>query len=316
MTAIGIDLGGTIIKIGLINNGQLIATDKIKAHSGIGLKPSLPAIENSIKNLLQHSPADLQHLEGIGIAFPGIVDSKQLKVLSTNKKYQDAESIDFGQWTQQRFGLPVMMENDARMALVGEWKYGAGKGIDNIVMVTLGTGVGGATLIEGKLLRGKHFQAGCLGGHFIIDLNGHECSCGNIGCVEAEASSWRVVELIHNHPSFASSSMANKKADFESLFECAEEGDELSISIREKCLEVWAAGVINLIHAYDPEMVIMGGGIMKSANAILPFIRGKVEKLAWTPWGKVVVVSSKIPDASALLGAYAMLANEKLQLTQ
>jgi len=313
MTVICLDLGGTIIKIGLIENGKIIASERINSQSVIGLKPSLPAIEKSVHNLLNQSDVVLQQIEGIGISFPGLVDTKEMKVLSTNKKYQDAEDINFKKWAQEKFDLPVFMENDARMALIGEWQYGAGKDVDNIVMITLGTGVGGATLINGKLLRGKHFQAGCLGGHFTVRVNGNQCTCGNIGCVEAEASSWRVSQIITNHPLYSSSSISDKKPDFESLFMCADDGDELSISIREECMEVWAAGIISQIHAYDPELIIMSGGVMKSADIILPFIREKINRLAWTPWGEVKIVASEVPDESSLLGAYALVSNKALQ---
>jgi glucokinase len=313
MVVIAVDFGGTIIKTGLIKDGRILAIDKINAQSVIGLKPSLPAIEKIIFSYMNQVGNDHEDLAGIGISFPGLVDSQKMKVLSTNKKYQDAEKIDFQDWSKGNFGLSVLMENDARMALMGEWQFGAGKGVDNIVMMTLGTGVGSATMINGKLLRGRHFQAGCLGGHFTVQINGNECTCGNIGCVEAEASTWRVEEMIKSHPLYQSSSMSKGKADFESLFQCADEGDELSISLRDHCLEVWSAGIINLIHAYDPELIIMSGGVMKSADFILPFIRKKVERFAWTPWGKVNLVASKVPDESSLLGVYALLSNPELQ---
>ena len=98
--------------------------------------------------------------------------------------------------------------------------------------------------------------------------------------------------------------------DFKSLFKFAAKGGELSKVVRDHCLEVWSAGVINQIHAYDPELIILGGGIMKSAEIIVPFIRDKVKEHAWTPWGEVKILESKIPNESALLGAY-YLANTK-----
>ena len=100
-----------------------------------------------------------------------------------------------------------------------------------------------------------------------------------------------------------------EELDFASLFKFADEGGELSLAVRDQCLEIWAAGVINQIHAYDPELVILGGGVMKSANVILPFIQNKVNKHAWTPWGNVKIIQSRIPNRSALLGAYYLVAN-------
>ena len=102
-----------------------------------------------------------------------------------------------------------------------------------------------------------------------MEINVHVVA---LGCVEAEASSWSLVDQLSNHSNLSSSKMANQEPNFESLFQCAAQGDELSLSLRNKCLEVWAAGVINLIHAYDPEILIMGGGVLKSADVIIPFM--------------------------------------------
>ncbi len=100
-----------------------------------------------------------------------------------------------------------------------------------------------------------------------------------------------------------------KPLDFKSLFNYAAKCDELSKIVRDHSLDVWTAGVINKIHAYDPELVILGGGVMKSADVIIPFIKNKVNKHAWTPWGKVKIIQSKIPNRFALLGAYYLVKN-------
>ena len=91
---------------------------------------------------------------------------------------------------KQNWNVDFFIDNDARLAAVGEWKYGAGKDTDNLVVMTIGTGIGTSVIMNGKLLRGKHFQAGCLGGHFSVKYNGSMCTCGNSGCVEAYASTW------------------------------------------------------------------------------------------------------------------------------
>src|SRR5206468_3348663 len=114
------------------------------------------------------SPGDFQ---GITVGFPGLVDSRAGRVVSTNKKYDDATEVDFGGWGLQSLGLPLRIENDARMALLGESFAGAARGFSDVVMMTLGTGIGGVAMIEGKLLRGKHAQAGCLGGHIPVLFN-------------------------------------------------------------------------------------------------------------------------------------------------
>jgi glucokinase len=311
---VAIDLGGTIIKAGLLDGQRLVAFASRETVEREGLKPNLPEIENMVNGLLSANRIHLSQALGIGFSFPGLVDSIHHRVLSTNKKYDDAIDIDLPQWALGKWGLPLFLENDARMALLGEWQHGAGKGYENIVMVTLGTGIGSAVLIEGKLLKGKHFQAGNLGGHFTIDHRGTICTCGNKGCMEAEASSWRLPELIRSHPSFAVSTMNNeKKLDYEMLFRHASANDSLAREVLGHCLSVWSSGLISMIHAYDPEIIIMSGGIMKSAETFLPELQHRIEQFAWTPWGKVKLLVAQNINSAALIGADYLVRTE-LQL--
>lgn len=312
MKAIVLDLGGTRMKIGLVDADRIIAESLLPSFSGNGIIPRLKDIENEVAKLLTTTNTGLQELAGVSISIPGIVDSKNMRVLAINKKFDDMPDFDFPAWTRNTWNLPVLLENDARTALVGEWQYGSGKNCDNIVLITLGTGVGGAALIEGKLLQGKHFQAGCLGGHAIINFHGTACTCGNVGCVESEASSWKLPELYKTHPDFSTSKAASSDLlDFKLLFELSEMGDQVSGEILQHCLEAWSAGAINMIHAYDPELVIIGGGVMKSADKILPFIQEKVNKYAWTPWGNPQLRAAHFVDQAGLLGA-AWLMNEHI----
>src|SRR5690349_19458598 len=120
--------------------------------------------------------------------------------------------------------------------------------------MTIGTGVGSSAVIEGKLLRGKHFQAGCLGGHFTINVKGQLCNCGNYGCVEVEASTWNIERIAKASGEFRESVLSKEsKVDFESIFRCAAGNDSLAEKLRERCIDVWSACAVNLIHAYDPE---------------------------------------------------------------
>jgi glucokinase len=303
MKAIVLDLGGTRMKIGLVSEGNIISQTVLPSYSENGIVPRLPAIVAAVNQILEKTNSSIEELSGVGISIPGIVDTNQMKVLSINKKFDDMPDFDFNVWSEQIWGIPTVMENDARAALIGEWQYGAGKNCDNIVLVTLGTGIGGAAMIEGKLLHGKHFQAGCLGGHFTVNLHGRTCTCGNMGCVESEASSWILPELFRAHSDFEHSNAKNEELlDFELLFRLASQGDKVSVEIMNDCLDAWSAGIVTMIHAYDPEMVIIGGGVMKSAEVILPHIRQKVTERAWTPWGKVSVNAAHFSDEAGMLG--------------
>ena len=304
MNTIAIDLGGTIIKAGLLDENRLVDSVSAKATSGKGLKNNLPVIEKMIGRLMENHRVAVEEISGIGFSFPGLVDSANNRVLSTNKKYDDAPDLDFPRWAKETWNLPLYLENDARMALLGEWQHGAGKGFENSVMVTLGTGIGSAVLIGGKLLKGKHFQAGNLGGHFTVNHRGTVCTCGNIGCMESEASTWRLPELIKSHAAFTSSSLKNEKLlDYEALFRNAAQNDFLANEILDHCFSVWSSGLISMIHAFDPEIMILGGGIMKSAPVILPELQKRVNRYAWTPWGKVKLLKAENINTAALYGA-------------
>jgi glucokinase len=309
--AIGIDLGGTRVKIGLILGDELIAKTIIPARSSEGLAASLPAIETTISSMLfsQNVPASL--FGGIGLGFPGLVDPKQKKILSTNKKYDDALEIDLQQWAADKWNVPLFIDNDARMAAVGEWKYGAGKGTDNLVVITIGTGIGTSAIIEGKLLRGKHFQAGCLGGHLSVDYKGAVCTCGNVGCMEAHAATWSIKQRVAESAGYSGSTLsAAEVIDFESLFKEAKNNDQLAQQIKEDCLEVWAAGIVNLIHAYDPEVVVIGGGVLNNRDEVMPYLIDKVKQHAWCPWGTVDIRPTSLLSDAGIFGAVHCLLND------
>lgn len=302
--SVAIDLGGTFIKIGLLKEGQLVNRKEIPAQSASGLKSQLPALESEINQLMLANQVQKEDVLGIGFSFAGLVDSVANRILSTNQKYDDGTETDLVGWARENWNWPLFAMNDARMALLGEWQHGSGKGCENLVMITFGTGIGSAILMGGELLIGKHFQAGNLGGHFIVNHKGTDCTCGGNGCVEAEASTWRLPSLLNEHPEFEQSSIKNEDVlDFRALFHHAGNNDKVAKEVLNHCISAWAAGIINMIHAFDPEIIIMSGGIMKSSAVILPVLQEKVNQLAWTPWGKVKLAEAKFPDSAALYGA-------------
>lgn len=306
-TAISIDLGGSHATVAIVRGAELLATSEVALDSSKPLAPVLDIFARMVRELLAKLNMPAEDCIGIALGFCGLADARIGRVVSTNQKYDDAPSIDFRAWSQREFGLPFAIENDARMALLGEHHVGAAKGYDNVVMVTLGTGIGGAALIEGKLLRGKHAQAGCLGGHLPAKVGGRQCTCGAIGCVEAEASGWALPLIAKEWPGFAQSKLSEGEVNFRALFELASKNDQVAFQIREHCLKVWATGAVGLIHAYDPEIMVYGGGVMRSANLILPFIKSYADKHAWTPWGKVQVVEAKLGNNAGLFGAVPLL---------
>lgn len=302
--SLGIDMGGTHIKMGLINKqGEILKTISLDADAETSLQLRL----KDLKGKINEFKGDAFCLEGIGVAFPGIVNHKTQKILSKYVKYPDAHSVDLRGWALDNWDVPLILENDARAALIGEWQYGSGSGSSDLLMVTLGTGVGSAVLLNGKLLRGRNFLAGNLGGHMSVNMYGDICNCGNIGCLESESSTW-VLEKIKNDPKLKSSSLRHYKiVNFEKVFAEAEKGDAFAISVKDKSLKAWAVGIINLIHAFDPEKVIVGGGIMKSKDKILPYLQYMVTTHSWVPKGNIKIVAAKRTKHAGILGMCYLL---------
>jgi glucokinase len=306
---VGVDFGGTRIKIGLVCEDKIVADKNIEAASALSFEQRLKDIAIEIKALLSNTGFQLT---GIGFAFPGIVNFQTNAILSKYVKYPGAETIDLSEWANVNFGVPLVIENDARAALIGEWKHGAGIGSSDLVLVTLGTGVGTGVLVNGAPLRGKNFVGGNLGGHTTINFEGAICNCGNIGCVESESSTWALTQIARNSPEFSTSKLSELAViDFKNLFQLSEKGDSLAIELKNRCLKVWALCVINLIHAYDPEKVIFGGGIMKSSHLILPYIREMIDKHAWINSTDVELVEAFQLENAGILGVYELMKTKK-----
>jgi glucokinase len=310
--SIVLDLGGTLIKLALAVKGKLLAVNEIEVSDHKLLKPFLPVIEEKVREMAYSDSISATEFAGIGMAFPSIVDCDNGKILSDYVKYKDTNDLNLHNWAKEKFNAPIFFENDSRAALIGEWQYGAGLGHKNIVLITIGTGVGSSVLMDGKILRGKHYLAGNLGGHITINYKGKTCNCGNIGCLESEASTWALPEKIKQHPGFINSDLKKEKnLDFEALFRLAAVGDSLACTIRDECLKAWSFGVVNLIHSFDPEIVIVGGGVMKSKDYILPYIQETIDRHTWLAAGTVKIKPAKYENHAALLGMDFLIRNKK-----
>jgi glucokinase len=305
---LAVDVGGTKIKIGLVESGSVLSRTSIDAHSDIGLAQALPRIVVASDELLSAHGREFTDVSAIGVSFPSLIDIKTGRVLFGYGKFMDAMDIDLKAWSSDTLNLPLYIENDARVAMLGEWKAGAGIGSDNLVMITLGTGIGVSALIEGQVLRGVHGQAGILGGHISIDPNGHRCNCGGRGCAEAEASTSVVDKQAREHPDFYRSQLARvSEIDYQQVFNAARNGDLLATHLSNRAIEVWSTLIINLIHAYDPERVIVGGGIAAGWDDFMPEVIERVQQNVHTPWGKVSIVPAMLGNDAALVGCEALI---------
>ncbi|HJO92626.1 MAG TPA: ROK family protein [Victivallales bacterium] len=304
MYTIGFDMGGTRIKIGIIKDGKIAKTEIIPALSNIGLEARLPAIKKVISELCSNLDINFNDCQGIGIACPGVISQDNKKIVSINEKYNDAVSLDLPAWSKKEFNLPLFIDNDARMACIGEWQYGAGRGYDNLVMMTLGTGIGTSAVVDGNLLRGSHGIASLLGGHFTINYNGDKCTCPNIGCSELEASTVTLDKNARKHSAFNISKLSKEEnIEYEKVFKYAEEDDICAKYLLERSLNIWSITALNLAHAYDPEVMILGGGIMASADVIIPAVQDYVSSHSWNPYDKVKILRAEHGNNAALLAS-------------
>jgi glucokinase len=303
MKVLAVDLGGTHATCALVEDQVCVDSTVLDYRAAGGLRPLLPEIALALRDVCSRAAVAFRDLAGVAMTFCGLVDSSTGRVLSTNGKFPDATAVDLPGWSQSEFGLPLRLENDARMALLGEHYAGVARGIDDVVMITLGTGIGGAAMIDGHLLRGRHFQAGCLGGHLPVNLGGRTCTCGALGCAESEASGWALPIIVKAWPGFEQSALNQGEINFERLFGQAAAGDAVAVAVRDHCLRVWSANAVALIHAYDPQILVYGGGVMRSASSILPSIQEYVARYAWTPWGKVQIKCAELGNNAGIMGA-------------
>ena len=302
-----IDLGGTRTKYGLVRDGAVVAAGSCDAGAQGCLEDHLNQIVALLRALCAQQQIRLEDCAGLGVLSTGLVDNRDMRVLATNGKYDDATTFDFQHWARQAAGLQLRLENDARGALLGEWCYGAGRGVDNLVMVTFGTGVGTAVLLNGKLLTGPHFSAGILGGHILVNSGGRKCTCGAVGCLETEASGWVLPILLKEHPAYAQSDLRHVEGvGFREVIEAADAGDPCASDVLEHCLRYWGEGLVSFMHAYDPERLILGGGIMNGPAWILDHFHRTIAAHAWGNLDQIELVKAAHPNNAGLIGAAAL----------
>lgn len=308
MNALSLDIGGTHIACAVVAGKKVLAQESISSGGAQALEALMPQLQSTLEDLLRKAGLTSRECAGLALGFPGVVDFRTGAIHATFKKYEDAPRIDLAGWSQRAFGLPMRIESDARMALLGEWYAGAGEGYDDIVMLTLGTGIGGAAMMHGRLIRGKHALAGSMGGHFPVEIDGRICVCGNPGCAEAEAAGWSMPLVARSWPGFAESSLAAlQEIGFRDLFEHAQHGDRVAAAVRERCLHVWGANAIANFNAYEPDVIIVGGGVMQSAGRILPSLTQYIDRYVFAPSGKPGILAAKLGNDAGLLGAIPLL---------
>lgn len=301
---VAVEVGGSHTTYALVDGSGVLDKTSV-ASDGSSLAKSLETIEPGIRAML----AEAKDCVGISVAFCGIVDAQTGRILATpHGKFDDACEIDLMGWSRDAFGLALRLENDARQALLGEQWAGAARGFQDATLITLGTGIGGAAMLGGRLLSSRHHQAGVIGGHLPVGVDGRACRCGGRGCAEAEASTWALPSICADWAGFAESSLAQEeRIDYAALFRHYDTGDAVAEAVLERSCDVWATLAVALIHAYDPEILVLGGGVMQRSEDVLPRVRARVDDRAWTPRRTVRIEAAALGDDAPLYGAIPLL---------
>lgn len=279
-----VDFGGTAVKVGLLVAGSPVATTQIPVDDRDPLGPA----EIAARELMSGTRPD-----AVGIALPGVVDRRAGTLVRAHGKYTSLAGIDVRAWAEKAFGAPAEIENDARAALLGETAHGVAAGAHDAVLMTIGTGIGTAAMMDGVVLRGATDHAGILGGHVTVDVEAGACPCGNVGCAESLASTW----ALRSHP------------DLRTLIEAASQ-DRAARDVLDRFVRVWGAALVTLCHAYDPAVAIVSGGALAARDAIVPGLTAHLERHLWSSAHRPRVVVPDRPDLSVLRGL-AVIARRK-----
>lgn len=278
---IGIDLGGTNIAVGIVDNkGNILAhasTPTLPDRHWTEIVKDMAILTNKVTTAAGKNLADLKV---VGIGIPGNIDNNNGVVVYTSNL--NMENVPIASEFRKYIDIPVNLENDANAAAYGEY-FANAKNSDNFLMVTLGTGVGGGIVLKGKIFRGFNGAGGEIG-HHVICIGGEKCSCGRYGCYESYASVTALIKQTKKKMALSPDSMMhnwvkeNGKINGQTAFDCAAWGDEAAIEVRDTYIQYVAEGIVNLINIFQPETVVIGGGISQEGDVLLKPIRSYVEK--------------------------------------
>lgn len=299
---IGVDAGPeTVVCILTDLAGNVIERSTSKLHLPISNKEFLAVLKNGIRTIIQNSSIAFEKIIGIGVAMHGVVEVQTgTSLFSPNLRLTN---IPIKQVLEKEFDLEVKVENDARAMALGEAWFGDHGDLNHMLVVNIGRGVGAGLVVNGKLFHGSQDIAGEVG-HMTIDLNGDRCECGNRGCLQTFVSGPAIARIAKK----TLNSINHKEVTGEKIFEWAVLGNEECINILENTGRIIGIGLTNLIHVINPEKIILGGGVTKAAEFILPAIQNVIKECALTPDAKQTeVMISTLCDDTTVKGAVSLL---------
>ena len=304
---IGVVLGGTKISTAISTiEGNILANVVLPTKAEEGEAAVLGRIVQSIDEVIVGSSTSIDEIEAIGIGSPGPLDAKKGIIITTpNLPFKNYNLV---QPLKEKYNIPVYLDNDANAAAIGEYMFGAGKGKNSIVYFTVSTGVGGGAVLDGKVYRG-HTSNALEIGHTTVDPNGPRCNCGNLGCLEAMSSGTAIAKKGKEAVSTNVETSLKKHDTVTSyeVFKEAEAGDEVAKDIIDNALTYLGIGVANAIATFDPEMIIIGGGVSKAGDIVFDTVKKVVNKRCFKSMAESCeIVPAGLGSDAGVVGAVAL----------
>lgn len=309
MVTIGIDLGGTNIVAGVVyEQYRILASAKCKTHAERAAEAIVDDMAKVCREAVSKAGLSMDDVAYIGIGAPGTCNAELGTIEYANNLPFD--HLPLRAMMNERLGKPIYIENDANAAAWGEVKAGAAKGANSCVCVTLGTGVGGGIVIDGKIYGGFN-AAGAEIGHTVIVKDGEPCTCGRHGCWEAYASATALIrqtrEAMKAHPESLMWKTARKLEDANGLtaFDAMRAGDAVGAGVVQTYIEYIAAGVVNMVNIFQPEIVCIGGGVSKEGETLLAPIRKILEAERYSRYSEKqsVLCAAQLGNDAGVIGA-------------
>lgn len=317
--SIGIDLGGTKILSAIVNkeNGEVLGSVKKKTKKDKGIEKIIQKIINSVKEVLETTHITLEEIDDIGIGVAGQVNRENGIII--NAPNIDCSNLNIKEILEKEFNKPIYLGNDVEIATIGEMYFGAGKNEKDFVCIFVGTGIGSGIVENGKIRNGATGTAGEIG-HIIVDVGGRSCGCGGYGCLEAYASRLAIEKRIigalkkGRKSNIKNYLIEDKPIKTSMIRKSLENKDELITQILNEASEYLASGIASIINFYNPNKIILGGGLI---NAIDYFYERSTEiakiKALPTPASKIIFEKAQLGDFSGIIGASLLSTNRKRQ---
>jgi glucokinase len=285
--ALAFDLGGTNLRAAIVDAaGSVLRRAAVPTDTSAGPSAVIAQIMQ-----LSHQLGGLDHTAAVGIAAPGPLDSEAGRIfgIATLPGWENYPLRDV---LAGYFGRPVMLENDGIAAAFGEWRFGAGRGLNHVIYVTVSTGIGGGVIADGRVLRGRYGMAGHIG-HMMMSADGPRCGCGGTGCFEALASG----------TAFGATARAAGFDSASAAVSAARAGDAAALALVAREAQLLGYGFASLLHLYAPQRLVIGGGVSDALDLMQAGIRGQIERHAMPAYRDIEVVKAELGDNSGLVGA-------------